>query len=68
MPFSIVKFMFIAVLFNAGGIALSQAEMTSLYNEYMKINENSKRIKDAKIKKSISIITTIDKPDTLNIN
>lgn len=46
--------------------ALCQGEMTSVYNEYVKINENAKRIKDAKIRRSVSIITTKDRTDTLN--
>ncbi|HEY3251848.1 MAG TPA: hypothetical protein VGK25_12120, partial [Ignavibacteria bacterium] len=34
----------------------SQAELPALYNDYVKINENSKKIKAAKISKRVSIL------------
>jgi hypothetical protein len=49
-------------------ITNAQGEMTSVYNEYYRINENSKKIKDARIKKSVSLIITKDRTDTLNIS
>jgi len=63
-----MKFILLALLLYEPVILHSQAEMTPVYNEYIKINENSKKIKNAKIKKSISIITTKDRTDTLNIS
>lgn len=68
MLFYIVKFVLFLLVITVSRIVFSQAEMTSVYNEYVKINENAKKLKDAKIKKSISIISTKESTDTLNIS
>ena len=46
----------------------SQAEMTSLYIDYIKINENSGIIKSAKISGSTTILITNEGQDTINIS
>jgi hypothetical protein len=59
---------FVFVLISISRFCFSQAEMTPVYNDYYRINENSKKIKDAKIRKCTSLIITKDNTDTLDIS
>ena len=47
--------------------AFSQAEMPELYNNFIKINDNARKIKAAKIKLYAEIMSAGGKDDTLNI-
>lgn len=57
---------FIFVFLNKCDI-FSQEEQATIYYDYFKINENAKKIKDAKINKATTILITKESEDTVNI-
>jgi hypothetical protein len=48
--------------------AVSQVEVASIYKEYIKINENPKKFKDAKIRKFVELTSLNGKQDTVRMN
>ena len=58
--------LFIFVFLNKCDL-FSQEEQPTIYYDYVKINENAKKIKDAKIKKATMMLVTKDSEDTVNI-
>jgi hypothetical protein len=45
--------------------AYAQAEKSAIYNDFIKINESAKKIKDAKIQKCTEVVINGDKEDTI---
>ncbi len=70
MNLKIQNILWILILFISNFYTLdsfSQAETPLIYRQYLNLNKNSKKIKEAKIQKSVEVITANSKTDTAAI-
>ena len=60
-------FAILAIIICYNSVNYSQSEFPRIVKTYLKLNDNSKSIKEAKIRKSIEILSIDSRQDTLRI-